>query len=97
MKSYWGMGVGPHFLDLGTNWRVSGQLHAPALNPRGKRTRYSLLQVNIGQDRKPGREAPADLAIWISTDEYRIATIKLRESLSLANGKCRSEILNFLE
>jgi hypothetical protein len=28
--------IDPHFLDLGTSWRLSGQLHAPATLPPGK-------------------------------------------------------------
>jgi hypothetical protein len=28
--------IDPHFLDLGSSWEVSGQLHAPAALPPGK-------------------------------------------------------------
>jgi len=33
MKAYWGGGIAPRILDLGTRW---GQLHAPAALPPGK-------------------------------------------------------------
>jgi hypothetical protein len=39
MKAYWGSeSIAARILDLGTRWRLSGQLHAPAALPPGKET-----------------------------------------------------------
>jgi hypothetical protein len=34
MRAYWGGGIAPRILDLGTKMEVSGQRHAPAALPQ---------------------------------------------------------------
>jgi len=36
MKTYWGGGIAPRILDLGTKKEVSGQTHAPVVLIPGK-------------------------------------------------------------
>jgi hypothetical protein len=43
IKLYWGSGsTAPCVFDLGTRWRASGQIHAPAPYPQGKSPWHSL-------------------------------------------------------
>jgi hypothetical protein len=47
--------IEPHFLDLGTSFKVSGQLHAPPALPPGKGPRYPFDRRLGGPQSRSGR------------------------------------------
>jgi hypothetical protein len=64
MKTYWGSGGIAPRIKLGTKWRRSGQLHAPAVLPQGKSSDNSVgIALGYGlDDRKSMVRFPAGAA-----------------------------------